>query len=84
MICHIYPVAAAGGAFHWKWRCDDGKRKSSRAFELFYDCVEDARSHGARVNLERAHETIAAAKLNVKIVADAARLEAATAKSAAS
>jgi hypothetical protein len=85
MTCHIYPVAATGGAFHWKWRSDDGKRKSSRAFELFYDCVEDARSHGARVNLERAHEEIASATLNVKIVADdAARFEAATTKSGAS
>jgi hypothetical protein len=84
MICHIYPVGATGAALHWKWRCDDGTRQLSRAFELFYDCVEDARSHGARVNLERAHEAIASAKLNVKIVADAARLEAATAKSAAS
>lgn len=61
------------------------ERESSRAFELFYDCVEDARSQGARVNLERAHEEIASAKLNVKIVADdAARLEVATTKSAAS
>jgi hypothetical protein len=78
MICHIYPVAVTGGAFHWKWRCDDGTRKSSQAFEFFYDCVEDARSHGARVNLERAHEEIASANLNVKIVAeDMARLEAA-------
>jgi hypothetical protein len=83
VICHIYPVAASGGAFHWKWRCDDGKRKSSRAFELFYDCVEDARNHGARVNLERVHEQIASANLNVKIVAESARSEAAAKKSAA-
>lgn len=77
MICHIYPVAATGGAFHWKWRCDDGKRKSSRAFELFYDCVEDARNHGARVNLDRVPGEIASANLNLKIVADAAQLQAA-------
>ena len=73
LICHIYPVAASGGAFHWRWRCDDGKRKSSRTFELFYDCVEDARSHGASVNLDRAHEEIASGNLNLKIVAESAR-----------
>ena len=69
--CHIYPVPASGGAFHWKWRSTDGKRKSSRSFELFYDCVEDARSHGAEVDLDHAHNAIAEEKLNSKIVADA-------------
>jgi hypothetical protein len=83
VICHIYPIAASGGTFQWKWRCDDGKRQSSRAFELFYDCVEDARNHGARVNLDRLHEQIASATLNVNIVAESARSQAAAKKSAA-
>jgi len=69
--CHIYPVPASVGAFNWKWRSTDGKRKSSRAFELFYDCVEDARSHGAEIDLDQAHNQIAEEKLNSKIVADA-------------
>jgi len=69
--CHIYPVPASGGAFHWKWRSNDGKRKSARSFELFYDCVEDARSHGADIDLDRAHNEIAGEKLNTKFVADA-------------
>ena len=73
--CHIYPVPAPGGTFHWKWRSDDGKRKSSRAFELFYDCVEDARSHGADIDLERAHTEIASAKLNTKIVAESVKAQ---------
>ena len=73
MVCHIYPVAssAVGVPFQWRWRCDDGKRKSSRSFELYYDCVEDARSHGVDIDLERAHQDIASAKINVKIVAEA-------------
>ena len=52
------------------WRCVNGKRtrKSSRAFEWYYDCVEDARSHGVSINLDRAHEDIASADLNLKIV----------------
>ncbi len=73
MLCHIYPVAASGGAFQWKWRCKDGKRKSDRAFDLFYDCVEDARSHGADIDLAQAHREIAGANLNLKIVAESAR-----------
>ena len=61
--CQIYPVPAGEGVYHWKWRCVDGKRKStsSRAFELFYDCVEDARNHGVDIDLEHAHEAIAEA-----------------------
>jgi hypothetical protein len=73
MFCHIYPVPSGGGAFQWKWRCKDGKRKSDRAFDMFYDCVEDARNHGVEVDLEQAHREIAGANLNLKIVAEAAR-----------
>lgn len=80
MICHIYPVAARAGVYHWKWRGADGKRQSSRAFELFYDCVEDARSHGAAIDLGRIHRQIAQETLNIKIVADS---EGAAAKAAA-
>jgi hypothetical protein len=69
MICHIYPVAAGGGTFHWKWRGKDGKRKSERTFELFYDCVEDARDHGVDVDLTQAHLDIADALENRKLVA---------------
>jgi hypothetical protein len=70
VICHVYPVPA-GGTYQWKWRSEDGKRRSSRAFELFYDCVEDARSHGNDVDVERAHQEIAGGKLNLKFVSDA-------------
>jgi hypothetical protein len=68
--CHIYPVSAGGGTYHWKWRCVDGKRKSasSRSFEHFYDCVEDARNHGGDIDLEHAHELIA--QENPKFVAE--------------
>lgn len=73
--CHIYPVAAGAGAYQWKWRCVNGKRKSasSRAFELFYDCVEDARSHGAEVDLDRVHQQIAGENVNTKFVAESSR-----------
>ena len=59
--CHIYPVSSGGGVYQWKWKCIEGKRKSSsnRAFDLFYDCVEDARNHGADIDLERVPDEIA-------------------------
>jgi hypothetical protein len=73
--CHIYPVSAGGGAYRWKWRCIEGKRKtgSTRAFELFYDCVEDARNHGADVDLDHVHQEIAGAVVNTRFVAESSR-----------
>ena len=73
--CHIYPVAAGAGGYQWKWRCVDGKRKSAstRAFELFYDCVEDARSHGADIDLDRAHHEIAGENVHTKFVAESSQ-----------
>jgi hypothetical protein len=68
--CHIYPVSAGPGIYHWKWRLVDGKRKaaSTKSFELFYDCVEDVRSHGGEVDLDHVHQDIANDNAHVKIV----------------
>lgn len=67
----IYPVHVNAGTFQWKWRCEDGKHKSQsdRSFELFYDCVEDARSHGADIDLEHVHQEISASDAKLKVVA---------------
>lgn len=73
MLCQIYPVHVSSGTYQWKWRCKDGKRKSDRAFDLFYDCVEDARNHGGDVDLDNVHQEIAAADSNVRIVAESKR-----------
>lgn len=73
--CHIYPVSADAGVYQWKWKSVDGKRKSgsSRAFDLYYDCVEDARSHGANIDLERIPDEIADATVNSQIVAESSK-----------
>jgi len=55
MICHIYAVPASGREFQWKWRFENGERESSRSFDLYYDCVEDARAHGAQIDLTAGH-----------------------------
>ena len=58
--CHIYPVSSGGGVYQWKWKGVEGKRKlgSTKAFDLFYDCVEDARNHGADIDLDQLRERI--------------------------
>jgi hypothetical protein len=73
--CHIYPVSAGQGAYQWKWKCIEGKRQSgsSRSFELFYDCVEDARNHGVDIDLGRAHHEIKDETINSEIVAESSK-----------
>lgn len=59
--CHVYPVSAGRTGYRWMWWCIDGEKKSTsgRAFELFYECVEDARAHGGTVDLARISREIA-------------------------
>ena len=70
--CQIYPVSAGAGIYQWKWRCVEGKRKStsSRAFDLYYDCVEDARNNGAVIDLDRVPHEVADEGVNLQIVAE--------------
>jgi len=55
MYCQIYVVRMNGPDFEWKWRLQNGERESSRSFNLFYECVEDARKHGIDVDLNAQH-----------------------------
>src|SRR5688572_30765925 len=51
-MCKIYPIHAGDKhGFKWEWRSEGCERRSSRKFDFFYDCMEDARSHGFRVIL---------------------------------
>ena len=48
----IVPIPAPNvQGYRWEWRSEDGERVSTRAFELFYDCLCDARSSGYEVQL---------------------------------
>ena len=52
-LCKLYPVQARGSReFKWEWRSEH--RRSDRKFAFFYDCMEDARSHGFSVVLQHA------------------------------
>jgi hypothetical protein len=45
--CEIYPVpSGSGNGFVWEWSAVGEAGKSKRCFELFFDCLDDARRHG--------------------------------------
>lgn len=58
MKAEIYwvPVRSTGN-FVWRWRTPDAKHASSRSFCFYFDCVQDARRNGHRVQLELAPRT---------------------------
>lgn len=50
--CRIYYIAA-GQDLSWGWRSEDGQARSREFFSLFFDCVQNARTNGYYVDLER-------------------------------
>lgn len=45
--CEIYPVAApTGNGYLWEWASPGGEAHSANAFEMFFDCLQDARATG--------------------------------------
>lgn len=52
----IYSVPAPGThLFAWRWRTPDGRQRSPRAFDFYFDCLEDAQRKGYRVELTHAY-----------------------------
>jgi hypothetical protein len=52
-ICRLFSVDAAGRhEFKWEWRSERSGRRSSRRFDFFYDCMDDARRQGFKVILD--------------------------------
>ena len=45
--CEIYPIRVpCGNGYVWEWAAVERATKSKRTFDLFFDCLDDARSHG--------------------------------------
>ncbi len=45
--CEIYPVRVPfGNGYVWEWSAVGRPADSKRSFDLFFDCLEDARKHG--------------------------------------
>ena len=54
-ICRLYPVHSTNvHDFKWEWRSERCERRSSKKFDLFHDCMQDARRHGFEVMLQQA------------------------------
>ena len=49
----IYPVQSTATGYIWEWRTEDGSRRSRHGFDLFYECLEDARAHGFEPRLKQ-------------------------------
>jgi hypothetical protein len=45
--CEIYPVRVqCGHGYVWEWCAVADEAKSAQCFDMFFDCLEDARKHG--------------------------------------
>jgi hypothetical protein len=45
--CEIYPVRTQWGhGYVWEWSAVANDSRSLRCFDMFFDCLEDARRHG--------------------------------------
>ena len=45
--CEIYPVrVTCGHGYVWEWAAIEKASHSDRSFDLFYECLDDARRHG--------------------------------------
>ena len=45
--CEIYPIrVACGNGYVWEWSAVEGTVKATHTFDLFFECLDDARVHG--------------------------------------
>lgn len=45
--CEIYPVRTQfGHGYVWEWAAMGEESRSGQSFDMFFDCLEDARRHG--------------------------------------
>jgi hypothetical protein len=45
--CEIYPVRTqCGHGYVWEWSAVADDSRSASCFDMFFDCLEDARRHG--------------------------------------
>jgi len=45
--CEIFPVRTQfGHGYVWEWAAMTEESKSEQSFDMFFDCLEDARHHG--------------------------------------
>jgi hypothetical protein len=56
--CEIYPVHVTyGHGYAWEWSAMANEAHSQHTFEMFFDCLADAREHGYEPHfLDRNHD----------------------------
>ena len=56
--CEIYPVGVQyGHGYVWVWSAVSDEAQSQQTFEMFFDCLKDAREHGYEPPfLDRPHD----------------------------
>ena len=56
--CEIYPVRVPfGHGYVWEWSAVNRRGGSKQTFDLFFDCLEDARKHGYEPHFLDGQET---------------------------
>lgn len=56
--CEIYPVRVAfGHGYVWEWAAVERATRSKHTYDLFFDCLEDARKHGYEPHFLDGEET---------------------------
>ncbi|HEX2825543.1 MAG TPA: hypothetical protein VHP37_04300 [Burkholderiales bacterium] len=58
--CTIFAEPAGALQYGWGWRA--GSRRSRSLFRYFYECVQDARRHGYRINFGDVAESLRPAR----------------------
>lgn len=66
--CEIYPVRTqCGYGFVWEWSAVDADDKSTHSFDMFFDCLEDARHHGYEPHFLDRQQDIAVVPVNAAV-----------------
>jgi hypothetical protein len=56
--CEIYPVrVGVGHGYVWEWSALERATRSQRTYDMFFDCLEDARKHGYEPHFLDGEET---------------------------
>ena len=63
--CEIYPVQTQyGHGYVWEWSSVEDDDRSKQPFDLFFECLEDARHHGYEPHFLDRQQDIAVVPVN--------------------
>ena len=63
--CEIYPIRTqCGHGYVWEWAAVADEAKSKQYFDMFFDCLEDARQNGYEPHFLDRQQDIAVVPMN--------------------